>query len=59
MSWLFKDSVVIKKEIMTWLFTDPINSGLAQFDDAQSVKNGLKTKKIKLPQINFFLKNNW
>ena len=40
MSWLFKDSVVIKKEIMTWLFTDPINSGLAQFDDAQSVKNG-------------------
>ena len=59
MSWLFKDSVVIKKEIMTWLFTDLINSGLAQFDDAQSVKNGLKTKKIKLPQINFFLKNNW
>ena len=24
------------KEIMTWLFKDPINSGLAQFDHVQS-----------------------
>ena len=36
MSWLFKDPVVIMKEIMPWLFKDPINSGLAQFDHAQS-----------------------
>ena len=35
MSWLFKDPVVIMKEIMSWLFKDPINSGLAQFDHAQ------------------------
>ena len=32
MSWLFKDPVVIMKEIMSWLFKDPINSALAQFD---------------------------
>ena len=36
MSWLFKDPVVIMKEIMPWLFKDPINSGLAQFDHAKS-----------------------
>ena len=36
MSWLFNDSVVIMKEIMPWLFKDPINSGLAKFDHAQS-----------------------
>ena len=36
MSWLFKDPVVIMKEIMSSLFKDPINSGLAQFDHAQS-----------------------
>ena len=44
MSWLFKDPVVIMKEIMFWLFKDPINSGLAQFDIKQTVKNGLKDK---------------
>ena len=54
MSWLFKDLVVIMKEIMSWLFKDPINSGLAQ-SDHQTVKNDLKAKKIKLPQMNFFL----
>ena len=44
------------KEIMPWLFKDPINSGLAQFYHAnQTVKIGLKVKKIKLPQMNFFL----
>ena len=32
----FKDPVVIMKEIMYWLFKDPINIGLAQFDNAQS-----------------------
>ena len=59
MSWLFKDPVVIMKEIMSWLFKDPINSGLAQFDHAQfnSKKNGLKAKKVKLPQ-SLFSKNN-
>ena len=57
MSWLFKGPVVIMKEIMSWMFKDPINSGLAQFDHAQSNrKSGLKAKGIKLPQMNFFLK---
>ena len=36
MSWLFNDLVVIMKEIMSWLFKDPINSELGQFDHAQS-----------------------
>ena len=36
MSWLFKDPVLIIKEIMSWFSKDPINSGLAQFDHAQS-----------------------
>ena len=43
-------------EITSWLFKDPINSGLAQSDHVQTVKNGLKAKRIKLPQMNFFLK---
>ena len=56
MCWLFKDLVVIMIEIMSWLFKDPINSGLAQSDHAQSnSKNCLKAKKIKLPQMIFFL----
>ena len=33
---LFKDPVVIMEEIMSWLFKDLINSGLAQFDHDQS-----------------------
>ena len=36
MSCLFKDLVVFMKEIMSWLFKDPINGGLAQLDHAQS-----------------------
>ena len=32
---LFKDPVVIMKEIMSWLFKDPINSGLDHFGHAQ------------------------
>ena len=36
MSWLFRDPLVIMKEIMSWLFKDPINIGSAQFDRAQS-----------------------
>ena len=35
-SSLFKDPVVIMKEIMSWLFKDPIKSGVVQFDHAQS-----------------------
>ena len=27
-----KDPVAVMKEIISWLFKDPINSGLAQFD---------------------------
>ena len=42
--------------IMSWLFKDPVNSGLNQFDHPnQTVKHGLKAKKIKLPQMNPFL----
>ena len=57
MSSLFKDLVVIMKEIMPWLFKDPISSDLPQSDPAQSrSKNWFKGyKKIKLPQMNFFL----
>ena len=33
---LFKDPVVIMKEMMYWLFKDLINSGLAQFNHGQS-----------------------
>ena len=36
MSWLFKDLVVIMKQIMSWLFKYPINGGLAQSNYAQS-----------------------
>ena len=54
MSWLYKDPVVIMKEIMHWLFKNPINSGLAQIDHPQSnSKNSLNAKKIKLLQMNF------
>ena len=35
---LTKDPVVIMKEMMSWLLKDPINSGMAQFDHAQSSK---------------------
>ena len=38
-----KDPVIIIKEIMSWLFKDPINSGLAQFDHGQpNSKKGSK-----------------
>ena len=49
MSWLFKDPVVIMKEIISWLFKDPVNSGLAQFDHAQS--NSKKWPKGEKDQI--------
>ena len=55
-SWLFKDLVVIMKEIMSWLFKDPINRARLNLTmPNQTVKNGLNATKIKLPQINFFL----
>ena len=50
MSRLFKDPEVIMKEIMSWLPKDPINSGLAQFDHAQS--NSKKRPKGWKDQIN-------
>ena len=49
MSSLFKNPVVIMKEIMSWLFKDPINSGLVQFDHAQS--NSKKCPKAYKDQI--------
>ena len=48
------------KEIMSWLFEDSINSGLAQFDDAQS-NNKKWPKGLKdhiVPKWFFFSKNN-
>ena len=59
MFWLFKDLVVVMKEIMSWLFKDPISSGLVQFDQPnQTVKSGLEAKQIELPQMNVFSNNN-
>ena len=55
MSWLFKDPVVIMKKIMFWLFKDPTVTWFNLIMPNQTVKNGLKTKKIKLPRMNFFL----
>ena len=43
----FKDPVVIMKEIMSLLFKDPINSGQAQFDDAQSNSKKWSQKRSK------------
>ena len=41
---------------MSCLLQDPINSGLAQFDHAQlKSKKWPKTKKIKFPQMKFFV----
>ena len=34
MSWLFKDPVVIMKQITSWLFKDTVDSGLEQFEHA-------------------------
>ena len=53
MSWLFKDPVVIMKEIMYWLFKNPIVT-LAWLNFESNNKKW--TKKIKLTQMNFFLK---
>ena len=49
MSWLFKDPLVIMKEIMSWPFKVPINSGLAQFEHAQ-----LNSKKWAKGPLNYY-----
>ena len=55
MSWLFKDPVVIMKEIMPWLFKDPIVTvAWINFDHTQSNSKNWP-KKINLPQMGFFL----
>ena len=55
MSWLFKDPVVIMKEIMSWLSKDLIVTvAWLNFEHAQS--NSKKwPKMIKLPQMKLFL----
>ena len=54
---MFMELVVIMKEIMSWLFRN-IQLTVAWLNltmPNQTVKNDLKAKKIKLPQMNFFL----
>ena len=56
MSWLFKDPVVIMKEIMPWLLRIQLTvTWLNLTMPNQTVKNSLKAKKIELPQMNFVL----
>ena len=56
MSWLFKDPVVIMKEIMPWLLRIQLTVTWLNLNmPNQTVKNSLKAKKIKLPQMNFVL----
>ena len=56
MPWLFKDSVVIMKEIMSWLFKDTIVTVTwLNFDNAKSNSKNWPWK-IKLLQMKFFLK---
>ena len=55
MSWLFKDPVVIMKEIMSWLLKDPIVT-VAWLTFDCTLSNSKKwPKKIKLPQLSFLL----
>ena len=53
---LFKDPVVIMKEIMSWLLKDLTVGWLNLTMASQTVKNGLKAKNITLPQF-FILQN--
>ena len=56
MFWLFKDPVVIMKEIMPWLLRIQLTvTWLNLTMPNQTVKNSLKAKKIELPQMNFVL----
>ena len=53
---LFKDPVVIMKQIMSdYLRIQLTVAWLNLIMPNQTVKNGLKAKKIKLPQMIFFL----
>ena len=55
MSWMFKDLVVIMKDIMSWLFKDPkVTVAWLNLTHAQSNSKKLP-KKIILPQVKFFL----
>ena len=55
MSWLFKDPVVIMKKIMPWLLRIQLTvAWLNLIMLNQTVKNSLKAKKIKLPQMIVF-----
>ena len=54
MSWLFKDPSVIRKEVMPWLLRIQLTVAWLNLTmPNQTVKNSLKAKKIKLPQMNF------
>ena len=57
MSWLFKDPVVIMKEIMSWLFKDLIVTGawLNLSHPNQTVKSGIK--RSNCPKAPFILQN--
>ena len=56
MSWFFKDLVVIMKKIMPWLLRIELTVAWLNLTmPNQTVKNSLKAKKIKLPQMNFVL----
>ena len=56
MSLLFKDPIVIMKQIMPWLFKDPIVTvAYLHFNHAQS-NTRKRPKKFKMPQMNFILK---
>ena len=57
MTWLFKDPIAIMKEIMSWLLRIQLTVAWLNLTiPNQTVKNGLKAKKIKLTQMNFSLK---
>ena len=56
MFWLFKDPVVIMKEIMPWLLRIQLTvTWLNLAMPNQTVKNNLKGKKIELPKMSFAL----
>ena len=53
---MFKDPVVIMKELTSWLLRIQLTvTWLNLTMPSQTVKNSLKAKKIKFPQINSFL----
>ena len=59
MSWLFKNPVVLMKEIMPWLFKDPIVT-VTWFNSDHAQSNSKKwSKNIKLPQMIFSWKTTY